>query len=96
MYGALAYIFKGDFNKAVEWALNAVRVPNSHYCANAALVSALGHLNRTKEAKNAIDDLKQLKPEFNLSFARERLFYLNDKQQVDRYIEGLEKAGIET
>jgi DNA-binding SARP family transcriptional activator/Flp pilus assembly protein TadD len=95
MYGALAYIFKGDFDKAVDWALIAVRVPNSHYSANAALVSALGHLDRLEEAESAIEDLKQLKPEFNLSFARERLFYLNDQRQVDRYVDGLQKAGIE-
>jgi len=95
MYGALAYIFKGDFEMALDWASSAVRVPNSHYCANAALVSALGHLNRLEEAKKAVDDLKLLKPEFSLSFARERLFYLKDQQQVDRYIDGLQKAGID-
>jgi hypothetical protein len=41
-----------------------------------------------------LEELLVLKPDFKREFARERLFYLRDPAQVDRYIEGLEKAGV--
>ena len=94
MYGALASIINGDYERAVSWARSSVRVPNSHYWANAALVSALGHLGRLDEAKAAVQDLLELKPEFSCDFAKERLFYVHDKAQIGRYVEGLKKAGV--
>ena len=30
-YGATAFLFKGDYEKAVKWAAEAEAVPNSHY-----------------------------------------------------------------
>ena len=94
MYAAIANIFNGDYDRAENWARSSVSVPNSHFWANAALVSALGHLGRKDEAISASKDLFALKPEFSRAYARDRLFYLRDKAQVDRYIEGLEKAGV--
>lgn len=96
MYGALAHIFSGEYEKAAEWALAAVRVPNSHFWSNAALVSALGHLDREVEAKDALEELMSLKPDFDGDYVRDRLFYLNDENQVERYIEGLHKAGLQS
>ena len=94
MYGSLAHIFAGEYEKAAEWALAAVRVPNSHFWSNAALVSALGHLGRETEAKDALRELMALKPDFGCNYVRERLFYLNDETQLERYVEGLIKAGL--
>jgi hypothetical protein len=34
------------------------------------------------------------KPEFSCSFARERLFYIKESEHIERYIEGLRRAGI--
>lgn len=96
MYGSLAHIFSGDYEKAAEWALAAVRVPNSHFWSNAALVSALGHLGRDVEASEALKELLELKPNFDCEYVRDRLFYLNDEAQVERYIQGLLKAGLES
>lgn len=94
MYGSLAHIFSGDYEEAAAWALAAVRVPNSHFWSNAALVSALGHLGRDDEAKDALAELLVLKPDFDCDYVRDRLFYLNDEMQVERYIQGLLKAGL--
>lgn len=94
MYGALAHIFSGDYEQAAEWALTAVRVPNSHFWSNAALVSALSHLGRDAEASDALQELLSIKPDFDCVYVRDRLFYLNDETQVERYIEGLLKAGL--
>jgi DNA-binding SARP family transcriptional activator len=94
-YAAIACIFNGEYERAEAWARESVSVPNAHFWANAALVSALGHLGREAEAKSAIKDLLALKPDFTRAYARARLFYLRDEAQVDRYVEGLRKAGVE-
>lgn len=94
MYGAVASIFAGDYEKAIEWATLSTRIPNSHYWANAALVSALGLQGKADEAKAAAKELTALKPDLDCNFVREKLFYIRDEKQIDRYIEGLKVAGI--
>ena len=94
MYGAVARLFMHDHDTAVEWATRAIQVPTSHYWANAVLVSALGHLQAGARAKEARNELLRRHPDFTCSFARERLFYLQQEEQIDHYIEGLEKAGV--
>jgi hypothetical protein len=94
MYGSMAYLFSHDYEAAARWGSQAADVPNSHYGANAALVAALGHLDRPKETKAALAELLKLKPEFSCQLARERLFYLEDQSQLDHYIDGLRKAGL--
>ncbi len=94
MYGSLAHLFAKRHELAAEWAEKAVRVPNSHYWANAALVAALGHLNRPDEARSAVADLQRRRPGFSCSFAKDHLFYVKDSAQVEHYIEGLRKAGL--
>jgi len=94
MYAAIACIFNEEYEQAEEWARKSVRVANSHYLANAAMVSVLGHLGREEEARDALRDLLALKPDFTCEFARKRLFYLRDEKQVDRYVQGLKQAGV--
>jgi TolB-like protein/Tfp pilus assembly protein PilF len=95
MYGSIAHLFMRKHKEASEWASEAVRVPNSHYWANAALVSALGHLESSEDAvAAAVAELLRLRPDFTCRFARERLFYLRSEDQVNHYIEGLRKAGV--
>lgn len=94
MYGSMAYLFSHDYEAAAEWGSEAAEVPNSHYGANAALVAALGHLDRPKETEAALAELLKLKPDFSCQLARERLFYLEDQSQLDHYIDGLRKAGL--
>lgn len=94
-YGALAQIFRGDFEQAVQWAQQAILTPNCQYWAHAHLASALGHLGRSAEGAAALARLKELKPQFSLAYAREQLFYLRHEEQLERYLAGLRKAGLE-
>ena len=94
MYGSLAHLFSKRHELAAEWAEKAVRVPNSHYWANAALVAALGHLNRPDEARSAVVDLLRRRPGFSCSFAKDHLFYLKDSAQIEHYVDGLRDAGV--
>ena len=93
-YRALAHVLAGEFENAVEWARRATRVPNCHYWPFAHLVAALGHLQRDSELAGALADLRHRKPTFSCSFARERLFYIKNPEHLERYLEGLRKAGL--
>lgn len=93
-YGALAHIFAREFGLACEWAQRATRVPNAHYWAFAHRVAALGHLENPEDLCVATGDLLQRKPDFTCSFARRRLFYVKNPEQLELYIEGLRRAGI--
>ena len=94
MYGSIAQLFLERHEAAADWARKAVSVPNSHYWANAALVAALGHLDRPDETRSAVEELLQRKPKFTCSYAKKHLFYIKSLAQVDHYIEGLRKAGV--
>jgi len=93
-YRALAHIFAREFELAADWAQTATRVPNAHYWAFAHRVSALGHLHRVEELHDAMAELLQRKPDFSCGYARKRLFYVKNPDQLQLYVEGLRKAGI--
>jgi len=92
-YGALAQIFAGDFDRAFGWAQRAIRIPNCHYWPFAHRVAALGHMQREEELRIAVAELLRRKPGFSCGFARKRLFYVKNPLQLNRYVEGLRKAG---
>ncbi len=94
MYGSLALLYLKQHEAAAEWASKAVRVPNSHYWANAALVAALGHLDRPDETRSAVEELLRRKPEFSRTYAKKHLFYIKSSTQMDHYLDGLRKAGV--
>jgi TolB-like protein/DNA-binding winged helix-turn-helix (wHTH) protein len=93
-YRALAHIFAQEFDLAADWAQRATRVPNAHYWAFAHRVSALGHLKHAEDLRAAISELLQRKPDFACGFARKRLFYIKNPEQLELYVEGLRRAGI--
>jgi len=93
-YRSLAHLFRGEFEDAVAWSRKSVQVPNAQYWSNAHLVAALGHLGGRERASDALTELKRIKPEFSLDFAREHLFYLKREDQMETYISGLKKAGM--
>lgn len=93
-YGATALLFKGEYEDSANWALKADSVPNSHYWATAIRASALGHLGHEKQASAALQELLRRKPGIDCDFVRKRLFYLQDPNQIDIYIDGLRKAGL--
>ncbi len=93
-YGAFALILVGQLEQAVEWARKAILVPSCQYWARAHLAVALAYLGRTTEAAATLAELKKVNPGFSLAFVRERLFYLESDEQLDRYLEGLRRAGL--
>ena len=93
-YGALAFIFKEDFENALSWTERASGIPNCQYWTTAHQVVALAKLNRLDEAQKSLQKLKKQNPNFSIEFAKEKLFYLKEQDQIDLYIDGLRSAGV--
>jgi TolB-like protein len=93
-YGALAHIFKHDFETAIKWADKAREIPNCQYWTIAHKAVALAHLGDNESAQRSVTQLLKERPDFTLEFARKKLFYLKDPEQLRIYLEGLALAGI--
>jgi TolB-like protein/DNA-binding response OmpR family regulator len=93
-YRSLAHLFGEDYDAAVRAAARAAQVPNAHYSAHANLLAALGYAGDQARIEHAQAALMRAKPDFSLELARGRLFYLKSASQLERYIEGLRRAGI--
>lgn len=92
-YGALALIFKHEFESAIAWTDRARVIPNCQYWALAHRAVALAYLDRREEARAAFDAVLGACPGFSLAFAERKLFYLRDRNQLKMYLEGLRMAG---
>jgi len=93
-YGALAFLFKGDFEAALGWTDRALVIPNRQYWTPAHRTAALAGLGRTDEARAQARTLLAEKPDFTCALARRKLFYVRDTEQLDRYVELLAAAGV--
>jgi hypothetical protein len=82
------------FDDAQAWAYKATRVPNCHYWPFAHRVSALGQLQDIEALPLAKSELLQRQPAFSCAFAKQRLFYIKNPAHVERYVQGLRKAGF--
>jgi adenylate cyclase len=87
---SVGFIGLGRFDEAVSAAKKAVRqnplFPFTYRC----LASALAHLGREAEAREAVADLLELEPDFRISERVAR----GDVLGLRLYIDGLRKAGL--
>lgn len=93
-YGALALIFTHDFERAEAWTERALATPNCQFWALAHRAVALAYLDRIPEAQQCIEQVRREVPQFSLGYAKERMFYLKRRDQIDLYQKGLIKAGV--
>jgi TolB-like protein len=93
-YRALAHLFGRQFEDAAYWARRATQVPNCHYWAKANFASALGYSGDERQQEEAASALLKCRPDFSCSFAKERLFFVKDQDQIETFIDGLKRAGI--
>ena len=93
-FGAAASLFRGEYDSAVDWAVQAEAVANATYWPTAIRAAALAHRGKLDEARAALSRLLTLRPGITCDFVKSRLFYLKDVAQVDTYISGLRKAGL--
>ena len=78
---------------ALERAEEAWSIPNCQYWTWAHQAVALARLERPEALARARQHLQRACPGFSLAFAREKLFYIERRDQLEDYLEGLALAG---
>ena len=83
---------RSDYRGALDFALK-VNMPG-FWRTNVALAAAYGQLSELEAARNAVQQLLAVRPDFAV-LAREELGKWWDAELVEHLIEGLRKAGLE-
>jgi tetratricopeptide (TPR) repeat protein len=91
---AWALLVMGRYEEAAESARTSVRKANADLWAYATLSAVLGHLDRLDEARLAREELLKRKPDFSQGFVRRYVYYNKTPAHLERYIDGLRKAGL--
>jgi TolB-like protein/class 3 adenylate cyclase/Tfp pilus assembly protein PilF len=91
---AVGHLALGELETAERFARLATRIPNANHWPFALLVSLLGLTDRTEESQRAIDGLLQRYPGYTIATARSDFFFCGDRDLVDRFLEGLRRAGL--
>jgi len=90
---AVAYVFKGEYEKAVSIGRRAAKANPDFVNGYKPLIAALGHLGRREEASAYIDKLLALEPGFTVaSFGR--VYPFRNPADRERYMQGLALAGV--
>jgi TolB-like protein/DNA-binding winged helix-turn-helix (wHTH) protein len=90
----LAHFSLGELKSAGFFARKATRQPNATYFPHALLAASLGCLGEKDAAKQAVSGLMEQKPTYTRDYAKQDFFYCSDSGFVDRYLDGLRKAGV--
>ena len=89
-----AYLFLGQYEEAVNWGRQARNQTGPYaWPTRLGLVSALGFVGQTDEARMAIDEMKQKQPQVSLKFV-ENNFPIEHRPFKDILLDGLRKAGL--
>jgi len=91
---AWALLVVGRYEEAAKSARMSVRRPNADLWAYATLSAALGCLNLLDEARAAREELLKRRPDFSLGFVKRFVFYNKIPDHLERYLDGLRKAGL--
>ncbi len=94
MMKAGAYLETERYEEGLELSLAAQRQPNTFVWAYVYEVVALAYLDRIKEAGQALERIRSIKPDFNLDFVDSTLKQGNYIGR-ELYIDGLKKAGLQ-
>jgi TolB-like protein/class 3 adenylate cyclase len=90
---ARALFFMGRNEEALELVREAVE-RNSNFSSGRLLLAAiLGQLGREEDANWEAEEILALKPDFSITSERQQVLYKRP-QDLDRYLEGLRKAGL--
>jgi adenylate cyclase len=85
-----------QYEAAAKWARKVIHEPRSAgggYWPYAVLASALGNLGQTKQARGALDEALERKPDLSLAYLMTTL-PTKEPGGLDPYLDGLRKAGL--
>jgi len=88
-----AYFQAKLYEKAIS-ALNEALLKNPSFPPTQYyLAASYGHLGKSKEASDKVEEIKKLRPDFKSEVVKEKGFYKEEKY-AEHFIEGLHKAGL--
>ena len=91
---AMAYFYNEEPDLAVELARRGMRNRQAPQTWSVTtLMTILGHLGLRDEARETCSELLRTQPDINCSFVRANI-PISDANNMDRYIDGLRKAGL--
>ena len=90
---ALALVHTEQYEEAIDWAQKAIRQPNAEFLPFVHQAVALAQLDRTAEARSALDEALRKKPDLSLSFVERSIHFVGASER-ERYFSGLRKAGL--
>ncbi|ETW97029.1 MAG: hypothetical protein ETSY2_45340, partial [Candidatus Entotheonella gemina] len=90
---SVAYTIAERYSEAVEWGRKVTHDNPTFTNGYKPLIASLGHLGQTEEAREYIQRLLSLEPEFSIS-AFSKKYPLQKETDKQKYIDGLRKAGV--
>ena len=90
---AVALLLLHRYGEAADSARRAFRQPSANFLASATLASALGHLGETDDARAALEQVYELRPDFSGPLVGRLLRFRNETERAC-FIDGLRKAGL--
>lgn len=87
-----AFYTAGNYDEAISWARQAVRLRPGYLGGHRLLCAALAQSGRADEASAALAALLAIRPEANLAWVRDSVPYTGES--LDRFLDGLRKAGL--
>lgn len=93
-YLAIAAFVAGREEEAVEWSKKTIQANPQFPGGHRSLSASYGNLGQLKEAEDARVKLQELLPQLTVSQLRGSLPYFKDPKTMERYLDGLRKAGL--
>jgi TolB-like protein/Flp pilus assembly protein TadD len=90
---AIALVLLGQFEEAIVLSQRSQRQATSAIFSHLAEISALGHLGRSEEARDAIRRARQTKPDVSIAYVDQTL-PITDPRCRQTFLDGLRKAGL--
>ena len=90
---AVAHFAAERYEEALEWAKKSVRWNPAYRLVYPILAATCAHLGRDDDARSALDELLRLQPQSSLA-GRRRALANADPDFLERYLDGLRKAGL--
>jgi TolB-like protein/DNA-binding response OmpR family regulator len=91
---ALAHLSLNELKSAEFSARKSIMQPNAPYWPYATLVATLGLMNRPEDAAPFIRELLARRPGYNRAYAHDDFFFCDNDAFIDKYVEGLRRAGV--
>ena len=93
VHAGAAHFQTGDYRRAAEFFSKALEPKPDHLYPHLFLAASHAHLGALEDARNQIDKILRLAPEYSLALAEERCVYTEPDEKA-RFLDGLRKAGL--